>query len=318
MLKVILGKPFLDEAMEELRALCTLIEVDESETFYEVVMRESDCDVIIAPLGHKMSSEMISNCSNLKLICSDGVGYDHIEVSAALKRGIYVVNTPNVLTNAVADFIWTLILCCARRIIEGLEFMQAGKFIGYDKRLLLGKELTGATIGIIGMGRIGEAVAKRAKGFGMNVVYFSRTRKRKLEEKLEIEYVTFEELAKRSDVVVPIMNYSQEVYHLFNKKVFEMMKKDAILVNASRGKVINEEALANHLENTSTFYAGLDVYEFEPEINEKFKVLKNVVCLPHIGSATKETRYKMAKMNIEDILLIEKGERPKNLVSEYR
>lgn len=317
MIKVILGKPFLDEAMVELRTLCNLIEVKTGENFDEVVLQNCDCDVIIAPLGQKIDGALMKQCNTLKLICSDGVGYDHIDVSEAKKLGIWVTHTPGVLSGAVADLIFTLILCCARRVVEGLEFMNDGKFKGYDKRLLLGKELSGATIGIIGMGRIGEEVVKRAKGFGMNIVYNSRTRKETIEAKWDMKYMDFEELVEKSDVIVPIMNYSQEVFHLFNERVFGKMKKDAILVNASRGKVIDEEALANHLHNTPTFYAGLDVYEFEPLVNEKLKGMKNVVCLPHIGSATTQTRYNMAKMNMEDIELIEQGREPKNLVKEF-
>jgi len=317
MIKVLIGKPFLDKGMIKFREHFEIVEPMKGESFKEAVDRNHDIHVIIPPLGEKVEGTLMDKCKNLKLICSEGVGYDHIDVVAAKERGIWVTHTPDILSSAVADLIFTLILCCARRVVEGIRYIENREFQGYDKRLLLGKEMRGATIGIIGMGRIGEELAKRAQGFGMNILYYSRSRKEVLESELSMKFVTLKELIVHADIIVPIINYSTEVFHLFNQEAFKVMKKDAIFVNASRGKVVDEEALACHLMDTPTFYAGLDVYEFEPEINEKLRGLSNVICLPHIGSATGETRYNMAMMNFDDIKRVEHNEIPRNLVKEF-
>jgi glyoxylate reductase len=225
-----------------------------------------------------------------------------------------VVNTPGVLTEATADLAFALLLAATRRVVEGHEFMLAGKFRGWEPMLLLGKELHGSTLGIIGAGRIGQAVGRRAKGFGMHILYYSRTRKPEFEKETGAEFATLEELLRNSDFISLHVPLTPETKHLLGKKELEMMKDGAVLINTARGEVVDERAMIDALRSGKLFAAGLDVYYGEPDVAPELFTLKNVVLTPHIGSATESTRRKMAEMVCADVLRVLRGEAPEHRV----
>jgi glyoxylate reductase len=267
----------------------------------------SNVDGILCTLNTKIDKEVISAAKNLKVISTYSVGFDHIDVKEAKSRGIRVGYTPEVLTETTADLIFGLILAVARRIVEGDKLIREGKWmIPWQPDFLLGYDVYGKTLGIIGMGRIGKAVYRRAKGFNMRVIYTSRTKK----DDIDAEFVSFEELLKQSDFVVITVDLNESTYHMINESTLRLMKKTAFLINASRGKIIDEKALVKALEEKWIAGAALDVFEEEP-INKDHPLLKfsNVVLTPHIGSATFETRYKMAEIAVENLLRGLRGEK---------
>ncbi|MFP3197574.1 MAG: D-glycerate dehydrogenase [Sulfolobaceae archaeon] len=267
----------------------------------------SNVDGILCTLNTKIDKEVISAAKNLKVISTYSVGFDHIDVREAKSRGIRVGYTPEVLTETTADLIFGLILAVARRIVEGDKLIREGKWmIPWQPDFLLGYDVYGKTLGIIGMGRIGKAVYRRAKGFNMRVIYTSRTKK----DDIDAEFVSFEELLKQSDFVVITVDLNESTYHMINGSTLRLMKKTAFLINASRGKVIDEKALVKALEEKWIAGAALDVFEEEP-INKDHPLLKfsNVVLTPHIGSATFETRYKMAEIAVENLFRGLRGEK---------
>ncbi len=317
--KVVLTKNYLEEVIERLKREFELIVVEDTgKNLHEALEENQDAEALISFLSDNIAKESIDICKNLKIIANYAVGYNNIDYKHAIEKGIYVTNTPDILTAATADLTMALILSVSRRIVEADEFVRRGSFKGWQAKLMLGKELNGSTIGIIGMGRIGLALAFRAKAFGMNVIYYSRTRKQEIERKYGFKFVRFIELIRESDVVSIHIPYSNDVHHLFNKDVFDLMKKDAIFINVSRGALMDEKCLAQELEKNELFGAGLDVYEFEPEVTEKLKKLKNVVLAPHIGSATYKTRLAMAMMTYNDVVLALSGKKPKYLIPECK
>ncbi len=309
--KVILSKRYVNEAIEELKRNYELIIAeDENKPLIEVLKQNPNTIAVISFLSDKIDKEFIDIGKNLKIISNYAVGYNNIDIEYAKQKGIIVTNTPDVLTNATADLTMALILSVSRRIVESDKFVRQGKFKGWHALMFLGKELNGATIGIVGLGRIGTAVGIRAKGFGMNVIYYSKTRKPDIEKKYGFVYKTFVELIKTSDIVSLHLPYSEDVHHLFDKDAFDLMKKDAIFINVARGKIVDESYLAEKLEKKELFGAGLDVYEFEPNVTEKLKTLDNVVLTPHTGSATQKTRYEMAMLTINNIKNVLNGKKP--------
>jgi len=267
----------------------------------------SNVDGILCTLNTKIDKEVISAAKNLKVISTYSVGFDHIDVKEAKSRGIRLGYTPEVLTETTADLIFGLILAVARRIVEGDKLIREGKWmIPWQPDFLLGYDVYGKTLGIIGMGRIGKAVYRRAKGFNMRVIYTSRTKK----DDIDAEFVSFEELLKQSDFVVITVDLNESTYHMINGSTLRLMKKTAFLINASRGKVIDEKALVKALEEKWIAGAALDVFEEEP-INKDHPLLKfsNVVLTPHIGSATFETRHKMAEIAVENLFRGLRGEK---------
>jgi len=267
----------------------------------------SNVDGILCTLNTKIDKEVISAAKNLKVISTYSVGFDHIDVKEAKSRGIRLGYTPEVLTETTADLIFGLILAVVRRIVEGDKLIREGKWmIPWQPDFLQGYDVYGKTLGIIGMGRIGKAVYRRAKGFNMRVIYTSRTKK----DDIDAEFVSFEELLKQSDFVVITVDLNESTYHMINEGTLRLMKGTAFLINASRGKVIDEKALVKALEEKWIAGAALDVFEEEP-INKDHPLLKfsNVVLTPHIGSATFETRYKMAEIAVENLLRGLRGEK---------
>lgn len=275
--------------------------------------RLKDADAVVTQLRDPVDKEFIDAGKKLKIIANYAVGFNNIDVEYAKQKGIYVTNTPDVLTEATADIAWALILAVARKIIPADKFTREGKFEGWKPNLFLGYEIYGKTLGIIGMGRIGKAVARRAMGFGMKIIYHNRKRVED-DYKYNAKYVDLETLLKESDYISINAPLTNETYHLLNKERLSLLKKNAILVNTARGPIIDEKALYELLKDGKIAGAGFDVYENEPEITKGLEKLDNVVLLPHIGSATYETREKMSIMVAENIIDALEGKIPRNLV----
>ncbi len=282
----------------------------------ELIEKIRDKEGILCLLMDEIDRSVIDAAPRLKIIANLAVGYDNVDVSYAREKGIFVTNTPGVLTETTADLTWALILAVARRIPEADRFLREGKFKRWSLDLFLGREVSGKRLGIVGMGRIGKAVALRAKAFAMEIVYNDLKRMSPEEEKkFKASYLPLDELLSTSDVITIHTPLNRETYHLIDAQKIALMKKDAILVNAARGAIIDEKALAQALEEKRIWGAGLDVYENEPEVNPKLLSLDNVVLLPHLGSATRETRLKMAMMAAKNLIQGLSGKTPDNLVS---
>jgi len=263
-----------------------------------------------------VDAELLERAPQLKMIANYGVGYNNIDLEAATARGIPVSNTPDVLTDATADTALTLMLACARRIIEGDRRTRQGRFKHWAPLHFLGSEVSGKTLGIIGLGRIGRAVCRRAAGFGMRVVYHSRRRLPAEEEAgMTVSYADLDALLGTADFVslhVPLTAYT---HHLIGPEQLRQMKPSAYLINTARGPVVDEKALVQALEEGLIAGAGLDVYENEPELAPGLAELENTVLLPHIGSATVETRTRMAELAAENLLAGLRGQRPPNCLN---
>jgi glyoxylate reductase len=272
-------------------------------------------DALICLLNEKMDREAIDRGSDLKVIANYAVGYDNIDVDYATKKGIPVLNTPGVLTDATADLAFALLLSSARRIGESERYVREGKFDSWGPKLMLGKDVWGGTLGVIGAGKIGSAVLRRGKGFGMKLLYHSKTRKPEIERDLGAEYLPLKELLERSDFVSINCPLTEETYHLIGREELELMKKDSILINTARGPVVDEKALFEALRDGIIRAAGLDVFEEEPSVYPPMMELDNVVMVPHIGSSTTETRRKMAEMVSGGVIKVLKGEMPENIVN---
>lgn len=255
----------------------------------EIIKGVREKDGLLCLLTDDIDAEVMDASPNLKVISNYAVGYDNIDIKAATSRGIVVTNTPEVLTETTADFAWALLTACARRVAEADRFTRKGKFRGWSPTLLTGRDVYGKTLGILGLGRIGSAVARRGKGFNMKLLYTEPRRKKKLEKELGVEYVSKEELLKESDFVTLHVPLLPATYHLIGERELKLMKPSAYLINTSRGPVVDESALVAALKNRTIAGAGLDVYEKEPELMEGLAQLDNVVLSPHIASATIET-----------------------------
>jgi glyoxylate reductase len=284
----------------------------------DVLMNEAKkADALLTMVADMVDEAILDAGTQLKVVANMGVGFDNIDVQAATKRGIAVCNTPDVLTDTTADLTFALLLATARRMVEAAQFIKEGKWKSWSPFLLAGVDVHHKTIGIVGMGNIGKAVAKRAIGFEMNVLYHNRSRNIEAEKQLGATYCSFEELLEAADFVVCLTPLTNETRHMFNKEAFRKMKRSAIFINAARGAVVDEQALYEALVNGEIAGAGLDVFEQEPiDASHSLLALPNVVALPHIGSATKETRTKMMELCCRNIIAILTGNQPETLVNK--
>ncbi|MGH9766119.1 MAG: 2-hydroxyacid dehydrogenase [Blastocatellia bacterium] len=298
----------------------------------------SDANGLVCLLTDTIDREVINAGTRLRVIANVAVGYNNIDVMAARERGIYVTNTPDVLTEATANLTWALILAVTRRIVEADAFTRAGKFTGWDFDLLLGSGITGKTLGVVGYGRIGRAVARRATGFGLQVVYCGRddiafrddphhnsimlarqgatsplSQSARLDG-LAARRVPFNQLLEMADIITLHIPLAAATRHLINAPAFARMKPAAYLINTARGPVVDEAALVEALQQRRIAGAGLDVYEHEPEISAPLLAMNNVVLLPHIGSATLETRTAMALLAVENAIDALSGRTPRSVV----
>lgn len=296
----------------------TVFSEDRPPTEAELLENSRDADALVTMVSDRVTGELMNSSPNLKIVANCAVGFENIDVDAATVRGIYVTNTPGVLTETTADLVWALMLSVARRTSEGDRFTRKGLFEGWKPSLLLGVNIHNKTLGIFGMGRIGTAAAKRARGFGMEILYHNRNRNIKAEEEIGAGFVEFDELLTRSDFIVITAPLNEGTLGRFGSAEFKKMKPSSVLINTGRGPIIKEKELALALKNGDIWGAGLDVYEREPKIHDELLSLDNIVLLPHLGSATTETRENMVDMAIRNVESALAGKTPANLVNMAR
>lgn len=280
-----------------------------------VLEEARDAHALITMVSDRITAHFMDRCPDLKIISNCAVGYENIDIPAAAERGIYVTNTPDVLTEATADLAWSLILSTARRIVEADRYVRDGRFVAWKPTLLLGMNVYGKTLGIFGMGRIGSAVARRARGFDMEVIYHNRNPNPEIERKTGAKYVGFGDLLWKSDFLVISSPLSPGTRGKFGTTQFESMKNSAIIVNVGRGPIIKETELVEALKKGVIRGAGLDVFENEPDIDPGLMNMDNVVLLPHMGSGSRETREEMAAMAVRAVEAALRGETPEHLVN---
>ncbi|MEJ5365439.1 MAG: D-glycerate dehydrogenase [Desulfosoma sp.] len=313
-MKVLVTANLSGAALERLRALCE--EVDVHDRFEpmereDLLDRVHGVDGILCSIADRIDREVFDQAPKLRVVANYGVGYDHIDIGEASARGIVVTNTPGVLTDATADLAFALILAVARRVVEGDRMTREGRFRFWSPMHFLGTQVSGKVLGIVGLGRIGQAVAKRARGFDMKVLYYSRSRPGpETEAALGVTFAPLDELLKHSDFVSLHVPLTADTRHLIGARELSLMKPSSFLINTARGPVVDERALVAALHSGRLRGAGLDVYENEPHLSPGLADLDNVVLLPHVGSATIETRTRMADMAVDNLLAGLQGQRP--------
>lgn len=282
-----------------------------------IVRKAAGVDALVTILSDKIDSEVFAAGTNLKIVSQFAVGYNNIDVVDATKRGIYVTNTPGVLTETTADFAWALLMAVARRVVEADRYVRDGMWkVGWHPTMLQGRDVYGSTLGIIGLGRIGGAIARRAKGFQMKILYSDVTRRKDLEDELSMVNVDLDTLLRKADFVTVNVPLLKSTFHLINEGKLKLMKKTAFLINNARGPVIDEKALLKALKEGWIAGAGLDVFEQEPTPQQSSLLeLENVVVAPHISSSSYQTRSKMAEMVAENLTAFFEGRTPPNLVN---
>lgn len=324
---VFIARKIPEAGIELLRKSGFNVEINDSEdrvlSKKQLIKKIKDKDALLSLLTDNIDKEVIEPNPKLKIISNYAVGFDNIDVKIATKRGIIVTNTPDVLTETVAEHTIALMLAAARRIVEADKFTRQGKYKAWSPFLFLGQDLKGKTLGILGLGRIGYEVAKRAaKGMEMKIIYNTRHRDKKFEGEYRARFADLPILLKESDFISIHLPLTPETKHMISKKEFNIMKKTAILINTARGPIVEEKALINALKNKKIFAAALDVFECEPEITcdfnspIKLKDLNNTILTPHIASATIDTRIKMAVVAAKSIIDIANGRIPENIVNK--
>ena len=318
-LKVIVTRRLPDAVELRLKELfdAELNESDEAFSEAQLVDAVKRADVLVSTVTDPVSGKVLSQAGDqLRMIAQFGAGIDNIDVQTANARGVTVTNTPGVLTDDTADVTMALILAVPRRMHEGIELMEAGKFDGWAPTWMMGRRLAGKRLGIIGMGRIGQAVARRAKAFGLQIHYHNRKKvSRPVEEELDATFWdSLDQMLARMDIVSVNCPHTPATYHLLNARRLDLLKPEAFIVNTARGEVIDEAALANAIRTGKLAGAGLDVFEREPAVNPDLVGLPNVILLPHMGSATVEGRVEMGEKVIINIKTFADGHRPPDRV----
>ncbi|MDR6121807.1 glyoxylate reductase [Bacillus sp. SLBN-46] len=274
-------------------------------------------DALLTMLSDSIDEKILTAGKKLKVVANLAVGFDNIDLKVASREGVAVCNTPDVLTDTTADLTFGLLMATARRLMEAAEFVKDGKWKSWSPLLLAGHDIHHKTIGIVGMGKIGETVAKRATGFEMNILYHNRTRKPAVEQQLGALYVSLDELVEKADFIVCLTPLTSETKNMFTRDMFKKMKHSAIFINAGRGPVVDEQALFDALVAGEIAGAGLDVFEKEPiGADHPLLQLPNVVALPHIGSSSVETRMEMMRLCLANIQAVIEGNKPKTLVNK--
>ena len=317
--KVFLTRELPSKAMELLKSNTNLEMNMEDRVLSkkEIITGVKGKDALLCLLTDTIDAEIMDANPNLKIISNFAVGYNNIDVQAATNRKIIVTNTPGVLTETSADMAFALMLSVGRRVAEADRYVRTGMWKGWGPIQFLGSDIHSTTLGIIGMGRIGKAVARRAKGFNMKVIYWNRTKLSNEEEiSLDVQYRSFEEVLEMADFISLHVAYHPETYHLLNQSTFQKMKNTAFIINTSRGPVIDEKALVLALQSRKIAGAGLDVFENEPSIESELLKMENVVLVPHLASATIATRTKMGIMAVENLLAVFQGNEPKHQVNK--
>ncbi len=316
--RVYVTRPIFDQGVERLKREVH-VEVNSDERVLsksELISHLREADGALTLLTDIINREVLEACPGLKVVANFAVGFNNVDIEAATELGVIVTNTPGVLTETTADFAWTLLMAAARRVVEADRFARAGKFKMWGPRMFLGHDVYGKTLGLIGLGRIGQAVARRASGFNMKVVFHdAEPIPEQVLQDLRVTPVPLEELLRISDFISVHVPLLAETKHLLSDRTFAMMKPTCVVVNTSRGPVVDEKALVRALKNGKIAAAALDVFEREPEIEPELFDIDNVVIAPHIASASHETRLKMCMMAAENLLASLKGNRPPNLVN---
>jgi len=315
--KVLATRPLFPAAQEILNASCDVDYWTKPERIskQELFRRVADKEGLVCLLKEKVNEELLAAAPKLRIASNVAVGYDNITVADCTKRGVAATNTPGVLDETTADFAWTLLMAVARRLGEGDALARSGHWTGWDLDQLVGADVWGKTLGLVGFGRIGRAVARRAAGFQMKVIYYDAVRAPlDIERGFHAEFRDFNTLLKEADFVSVHVPLLPETRGLFNEKTFSQMKPKSFLINTARGLVVDEAALVKALENKTIAGAALDVYEKEPQIHTGL-MRPNVVLAPHIASASLDTRMKMACMAAENVVALLKGRRPSNLLN---
>lgn len=320
-MKVYITRQIPEEGIKALKDKGFEIEINKKDrplTKKELIkiLRKGNYDAVLSLLTDNIDAEVMDSAPTVKIYANFAIGFNNIDIAEAKKRNIYVTNTPGGGADRVSEHAWALILALSCRVVEGDEYLRKGKWNGWDPMLLHGTKLAGKTLGIIGSGRIGTDVAHRGRnGFGMNIAYYDVKRNEQLEKDYNaVFYPTVDEVLKISDVVsihVPLLD---STHHLINADRLKLMKKSAYLINTSRGPVVDEKALVEALESGTIRGAGLDVFEFEPELAKGLTKLSNVVITPHIASGTDEARHDMAILSTTNIIDCLEGRVPKNNV----
>lgn len=316
--KVLVTREVFDDTLE---LLGRHFEVDSNQADMplppdELARRLADKAGALTVLTDRVDESLLGKCPRLKAVCNIAVGFNNLDLKACTAHGVMATNTPGVLDAATADFTWALILATARRLTEAEAWLRAGQWHGWKVKQFLGMDVHGATLGIVGMGHIGQAVARRAAGFDMNMLYYNRKRiAPELERECRATYVPLDELLARADIVTLHTPYSPETHHLIGAGELARMKPTAILIHAARGGVVDDAALIEALKQNKIAAAGLDVFENEPKFNPEFLKLANVVLAPHIASATVSTRRNMAMLAAKNLVAALTGERPPNLLN---
>lgn len=305
-MRIVLSRKFPAEPIIQLAPYYDkVVEVEKGRPLSSLELRAllNTADTAVVTVTDRIDSKAIASANRLKAIFSFSVGLDHIDVALLKRRGIRLTYTPNVLTDATADLTLTLILACARRLPAAMRLTGDRKFVGFGPNDFLGVELQGATVGLVGLGRIGRAVARRLEAFGAEVFYTGP------KQRCRYRHISKEKLLKESDIVSIHCPLNASTHHYIGAKELRIMNPRAILINAARGPIVDERALAAHLKKMPTFYAGLDVYEFEPHIERALTQMPNALCLPHIGSATLSARSRMSAICISEAIRFARGER---------
>lgn len=318
--KVYITRRIPEQALERIGSTCDVRLWDDEHTPVprEVLEQEIEqIDGLYTLLTEKIDASLLARAKRLKVISNMAVGYNNIDVAEASKRGIMVTNTPDVLTETTADLTFALLLATARRLVESSYFLRSGDWKTWSPMLLTGQDVYGATLGIIGMGRIGEAIARRAKGFDMKILYHNRNRRPEAEQRLGLTFAGLDQLLCQSDFVCIMTPYTPKTHHLIGKRELDLMKHSAVLINTARGGIVDEQALFDALVTKRIWAAGLDVFEQEPvPLDHPLLTLPNVVTLPHIGSASIETRIKMAMLAADNLLDAVHGKIPAHVVNK--
>ena len=317
--RVYVARRLPDPAMDRLRQHVdmTVWPTDELPPPREVLLKEAAAsDGLLSLLTDRIDGALLDAAPRVRVVSNYAVGYDNIDVAAATSRGVVVTNTPGVLTETVADFAITLLLAVARRVVESDRYTREGRWKSWEPLLFLGQDLYGATLGLVGLGRIGTAVARRAHGFDMRILYHDVVRREDLEHDLGLEFTSLEDLLRRSDFISVHTPLTPQTRHLISTDQFRLMKRTAVLVNTARGPIVDPDALHRALADRQIWGAGLDVFEVEPvPADHPLLRLDNIIVAPHIASASVETRAKMALMAVDNLLAALGGQRPPNFVN---
>ena len=322
---ILVTREVFDETLDFLRSHFE-VESNQSDRLYardELITKLRGKDGVQASSSDRIDAELLDRCPSIKAVCNTAVGYNNIDVDACTRHGVMVTNTPGVLTDSVADYSMGLIIATCRRMTEGEAYLRRGEWKGTFLKQMLGQDVHGATLGIFGFGRIGQAIARRARGFDMKILYHSRNRAAGgAENEAGAVYTGKDDLLRKADVVLLILPFTAQTQHFIGARELALMKPSAVLINMARGGIVDDEALIAALKKRTIWAAGLDVYENEPNLNPGFLELSNVVLSPHIASASEPTRKAMAMTAAKNLAAALSGQAPPNLLnpeySKYR